>query len=64
MYPEDALQHGVVQGACCIRVLEGLLILGNKSKNAEAMGQLGRLTSVSRSPAKGVLTMTSRNPSP
>ena len=35
---------------------KGSLILGNKSKNAEAMGQLGRLTSVSDLPPKGVLT--------
>jgi uncharacterized protein YdeI (YjbR/CyaY-like superfamily) len=34
---------------------KGSLILGNKSKNAEAMGQLGRLTSVSDLPPTGVL---------
>jgi uncharacterized protein YdeI (YjbR/CyaY-like superfamily) len=34
---------------------KGSLILGDKSKNAEAMGQLGRLTAVSDLPPKGVL---------
>jgi len=34
---------------------KGSLILGDKSKNAEAMGQLGRLTSLSDLPPKGVL---------
>jgi Bacteriocin-protection, YdeI or OmpD-Associated len=33
----------------------GSLVLGDKSKNAEAMGQLGRLTAVSDLPPKGVL---------
>jgi uncharacterized protein YdeI (YjbR/CyaY-like superfamily) len=34
---------------------KGSLVLGDKSKNAEAMGQLGRLTAVSDLPPKGVL---------
>ena len=34
---------------------KGSLILGDKSKNAEAMGQLGRLTTLSDLPPKGVL---------
>jgi len=34
---------------------KGSLILGDQSKNAEAMGQLGRLTTLSDLPPKGVL---------
>jgi len=34
---------------------KGSLIVGNRSKNAEAMGQLGRLTILSDLPPKGVL---------
>jgi uncharacterized protein YdeI (YjbR/CyaY-like superfamily) len=34
---------------------KGSLIVGDRSKNAEAMGQLGRLTTLSDLPPKGVL---------
>ena len=51
----DALQHGVVQEHAAFGFWKGSLVLGEASKNAEAMGHLGRLTKLSDLPSKAVL---------